>query len=151
MSWPHFAPTILPYHTPLITRFCSCRHRLGIIITRSIAPSPVQFVEILVENGTNRNADPTFLFHFYTHHRHIVHRLAKKHARDRQQTGRQKYVPITIAIAKYGQTFYKISTMNRSLQHYVYAQSKTGKLPDSGVGNKDFHKLNNDHLGFSVG
>ena len=29
-----------------------------------------------VENGTNRNFDPTFLFDFYTHNRRILHRLA---------------------------------------------------------------------------
>ena len=29
-----------------------------------------------VENGTDRNVDPTFLFNFYTQDRHILHHLA---------------------------------------------------------------------------
>ena len=29
-----------------------------------------------VENGTNRNPVPTFLFYFYTHYRPIFHHLA---------------------------------------------------------------------------
>ena len=41
-----------------------------------------------IENGTNRNVDPAFLFDVYTHQRPILHRLATIHnaADSRQMT-----------------------------------------------------------------
>ena len=42
-----------------------------------------------VENGTDRNFVPTFLFDIYTHYRPILHRLATKpNAADRRQIER---------------------------------------------------------------
>ena len=46
-------------------------------------------MDLGVENGTNRNIVPTFLFEFYTHRGSILHRLATIHnAADRQPTDR---------------------------------------------------------------
>ena len=49
-----------------------------------------------IENGANRNVDPTLLFDFYTNYGHIVHPLATMHntadrQRDDRQTGRSEY------------------------------------------------------------
>ena len=49
-----------------------------------------------VENCTNRNIDLTFLFDFYTHDMHILHRLATMHnAADTDK--RQTYITIGMA------------------------------------------------------
>ena len=71
-----------------------------------IPPPQFHLTVWVVENGPNRNVEPTFLFDYYTHYMPIFHRLATKHnaADDRQQTDRAIGTGIWYSIGglKYG-------------------------------------------------
>ena len=58
-----------------------------------------------VENGTNRNLVPTFLFDFYTHYRPILHRLVTIHnAADDRQTERSEKAANAIVLDNFQRT-----------------------------------------------
>ena len=78
---------------PLNTNFCSiCRRLTTIKMSSYDTQFDPQFVgvraDLGVENGTNRNLVPIFLFDFYAHNRPILHRLATMHNAADGQTGR---------------------------------------------------------------
>ena len=88
---------ICNYHdftTPIPSKFCSICRRLTATPMSSFDP-PIRppiwgaMVDLGVENGTNLNLVPRFIFDFYTYYRHILHRLATIHNAADSQTDRQ--------------------------------------------------------------